>query len=66
MDDGADFSPVENYFGIWDGHIDTAVRHGSTEVAMPVGAVDAIVTIKVHGVGNVGKVIIFAGHESGL
>ena len=53
MDDGADFSPVENYFGIWDGHIDTAVRHGSTEFVVPVSAVNAIATVKIHGVGDV-------------
>ena len=34
------------------------MAHGATEVVVPIGTVDAIVFVEIHGVGDVGEIII--------
>ena len=50
LDNGADVGPVINYFGIGVAHIDAAVAHGGAKIIVPVGAMNAIIAIEVHGV----------------
>ncbi len=70
MDDGANFGPVENFFGIGFTHVDTAVRHRGAKIVVPPGTMNAVVFEKIHGVKNIGKGVFFCpcatGHGSGI
>ena len=44
-------------FGFATAHINATMTHGRTKIIMPIGAVNAIIAVKIHGVGNIGEVI---------
>lgn len=50
--------PIKKGLGVWGGQIHTAVTHGMTKIVVPVSAVNTIVFVKKHCVGNIGEVII--------
>lgn len=50
---GADRREVIQPFRIWDAEVDTAVAHGRAKIIMPVGAVQSIAFIEIHGVWDV-------------
>ena len=48
--------------GVGSGQIDAAVAHRRAKVVVPIGAVQAIATVKVHHIGHVGQVVPGARH----
>ena len=65
-DGGANFCPVIEPVGVFGAHVYTAVGHGGAEVVVPVGTVEAVTLIKIHGPGNIGQIIAGAGHAGGV
>jgi len=63
---GADFSPVEKPFGIFDTHVDTAVAGRVTEIIVPGCSVEAVTLVKIHGPGDIGDVVAWASHAGGF
>lgn len=61
-DGSPNLGPVVEPVGVWGGQIDTAVRHRCAEVTMPVGAVEAVALVKVHGPRDIGQVVPRSGH----
>src|SRR5689334_22983382 len=57
-DGGADGRPVVHPFGGGGRQVDAAVAHRVAEVVVPVGAVDRVARVEVHGVGHRGQVVI--------
>lgn len=61
-DGSADLGPVEEPVGFVGFHIDTAMGHGSAEIAVPVGAMEAVALVKIHDPGDIFQVVTRAGH----
>ena len=61
---GANISPTKNPLSIADGSVDTTMRHDVAEVAVPISAVDGIITVKPGDKRNIGQVIIRPIHQS--
>ena len=66
LNNGANFGPVEDLFGIVSSHVDTTVAHGGAEIVVPVGAVDSVLLIKIHGIWNTGFVVPTTTHFGGF
>ena len=58
----SDFGEIEHPCGIACAHIHTSVAHRVPKIVVPVGAVDAITGVKIHGIGHVGQVIPRSSH----
>ena len=46
--------PVKELFGGKRGGVDTTMTHGTAEIGVPIGAVDAVVPFEKHCEGHVG------------
>lgn len=62
---GTDRSPVVQESSFRGFHINTAMRHGSTEIIVPIGTVKTkaelfgiSVIVKEHNIGNVGEIVV--------
>jgi len=61
------WSPVKEPFGVVGIHIDATVAHGNTKVIVPVGAVKAVSSEKVHSPEDVWEIVCDAvGHLRGF
>ena len=49
-------------FGFAGAHIDAAMTHWRPKIIMPIGAMYAIVTVKIHCVRNIGEVVAGTRH----
>ena len=58
----ADSREVEQPLGVLGAQVDAAIAHGAPEIVMPVGAVQAIATIIIHGIGNIFQVVAGPSH----
>ena len=59
---GAIGGPVEEPAGLVDGKVGAAVANGGPKAIMPVGSMDSIAPVVVHGIGHVGGVVAGAAH----
>ena len=50
--------PVEDFTGFVWPHIYATMAHGVAEVIMPVGSMDSITAVKIHGTGNFGQIVV--------
>ena len=41
------------------------MAHGNTKITVPIGAMNPVPSVKIHGVGNIGQIVIVATHGSG-
>jgi len=62
LDGGSDGGPIEEPGRVGDVEVDTAVADGGAEGVVPVGAVDGKVAVVVHGVGDIGGVVVWTNH----
>ena len=59
-------SPVVEPFGVGNRKVHTAMTHRSTKVIVPVGPMQTISLIEIHGVGHVGQVVPGTRHRRGF
>ncbi len=56
--------PIIEPFRVWNAQIDASVAHGCAEVMMPVGSMQSIALIEVHGERHIRQIITRSSHIS--
>ncbi len=60
VDEGANGDEVVNPGGVAGFQVDAAVAHGGAKIAVPEGAVQGVILVEVHDVGDVFQIVIVA------
>lgn len=59
---GSDICKIKYPIGIRGSHVDTSMAHRGAEIIMPVGPMDTITFVKIHGVRDICQIIARSCH----